>query len=95
MAKNSKAYRAALDKLEPGKFYGPDEAVAVVRETGSAKFNSTVEVAMKLGVDPRKADQMVRGTVILPHGTGKTARVIVFATGAAAEAAIAAGAARK
>ena len=92
MAKNSKAYRAALDKLEPGKFYGPDEAVAVVRETGSAKFNSTVEVAMKLGVDPRKADQMVRGTVILPHGTGKTARVIVFATGAAAEAAIAAGA---
>ncbi|WP_294178223.1 50S ribosomal protein L1 [uncultured Schumannella sp.] len=92
MGKNSKSYRAALDKLEDGKFYGPDEAVAVVRETGSAKFNSTVEVAMKLGVDPRKADQMVRGTVILPHGTGKTARVIVFATGAAAEAAIAAGA---
>ena len=92
MAKNSKAYRAALDKLEPGKFYGPDEAVAVVRETGSAKFNSTVEVAMKLGVDPRKADQMVRGTVILPHGTGKTARVIVFANGPAAEAALAAGA---
>ena len=92
MGKNSKSYRAALDKLEDGKLYGPDEAVAVVRETGSAKFNSTVEVAMKLGVDPRKADQMVRGTVILPHGTGKTARVIVFATGAAAEAAIAAGA---
>ena len=92
MGKNSKSYRAALDKLEDGKFHGPDEAVAVVRETGSAKFNSTVEVAMKLGVDPRKADQMVRGTVILPHGTGKTARVIVFATGAAAEAAIAAGA---
>ena len=92
MGKNSKAYRAAVAKIEEGKFYGPTEAVAVVRETGSAKFNSTVEVALKLGVDPRKADQMVRGTVILPHGTGKTARVIVFATGPAAEAALAAGA---
>jgi large subunit ribosomal protein L1 len=91
MAK-SKAYRDAVAKLEEGKFYAPDEAVAVVRETGSKKFNSTVEVALKLGVDPRKADQMVRGTVILPHGTGKTARVVVFATGPAAEAAIAAGA---
>ena len=92
MAPKSKLYRAALDKLEAGKFYGPDEAVAVVRETGSKKFDSTVEVALKLGVDPRKADQMVRGTVILPHGTGRVARVLVFATGAAAEAAIAAGA---
>jgi large subunit ribosomal protein L1 len=92
MAKKSKAYRAAADKLEEGKFYTPAEAVGLARETGSKKFNSTVEVALKLGVDPRKADQMVRGTVILPHGTGKTARVIVFATGPAAEAAIAAGA---
>ena len=92
MAQKSKAYRAALEKLEPGKFYSPNEAVAVVRETGSKKMDSTVEVALKLGVDPRKADQMVRGTVILPHGTGKTARVIVFATGPAAEAATAAGA---
>lgn len=92
MAQKSKAYRAAAEKIEPGKFYAPDEAVAVVKETGSAKFNSTVEVALKLGVDPRKADQMVRGTVMLPHGTGKTARVIVFATGPAAEAALAAGA---
>jgi len=92
MAPKSKLYRAAADKLEAGKFYGPDEAVAVVRETGSKKFDSTVEVALKLGVDPRKADQMVRGTVILPHGTGRVARVLVFATGAAAEAAIAAGA---
>jgi large subunit ribosomal protein L1 len=92
MSKNSKAYRAAAAKIEEGKFYGPTEAVSVVKETGSAKFDSTVEVALKLGVDPRKADQMVRGTVILPHGTGKTARVIVFATGAAAEAALAAGA---
>ncbi|MBR22990.1 MULTISPECIES: 50S ribosomal protein L1 [Microcella] len=92
MAQKSKAYRAAAEKIEPGKFYTPDEAVAVARETGSKKMDSTVEVALKLGVDPRKADQMVRGTVNLPHGTGKTARVIVFATGPAAEAAIAAGA---
>ena len=92
MAQKSKAYRAAAEKIEAGKFYSTSEAVAVARETGSKKFDSTVEVALKLGVDPRKADQMVRGTVILPHGTGKTARVIVFATGAAAEAAIAAGA---
>ena len=92
MSKNSKAYKAASDKIEEGKFYTPNEAVSVARQTGSAKFDSTVEVALKLGVDPRKADQMVRGTVILPHGTGKTARVIVFATGPAAEAAIAAGA---
>ena len=92
MAQKSKAYRAAAEKIEAGKFYTPTEAVALAKETGSAKFDSTVEVALKLGVDPRKADQMVRGTVILPHGTGKTARVIVFATGPAAEAAIAAGA---
>ena len=92
MATKSKAYRAAAEKIEEGKLYTPTEAVAVARETGSKKFDSTVEVALKLGVNPRKADQMVRGTVILPHGTGKTARVIVFATGPAAEAAIAAGA---
>ncbi len=92
MAKNSKSYQAALAKIEEGKFYTPAEAVALARETGSAKFNSTIEVAVKLGVDPRKADQMIRGTVILPHGTGKTARVVVFATGPAAEAALAAGA---
>jgi large subunit ribosomal protein L1 len=92
MPTKSKAYRAAAEKIEEGKFYSPVEAVGVARETGSKKFDSTVEVALKLGVDPRKADQMVRGTVILPHGTGKTARVLVFATGPAAEAAIAAGA---
>jgi large subunit ribosomal protein L1 len=92
MATKSKAYRAALEKMEEGKYYTPNEAVGIARETGSKNFNSTVEVALKLGVDPRKADQMVRGTVILPHGTGKTARVIVFATGPAADAAIAAGA---
>ncbi|GAA1000932.1 50S ribosomal protein L1 [Subtercola frigoramans] len=92
MAQKSKAYRAAASKIEEGKLYTAAEAVVLAKETGSAKFDSTVEVALKLGVDPRKADQMVRGTVILPHGTGKTARVIVFATGPAAEAAIAAGA---
>ena len=92
MAQKSKAYRAAAAKIQADKFYAPSEAVALAKETGSARTNSTVEVALKLGVDPRKADQMVRGTVNLPHGTGKTARVIVFATGAAAEAAIAAGA---
>jgi len=91
MAK-SKAYRAAAEKIDLTKAYSASEAVELARETGSSKFDSTVEVALKLGVDPRKADQMVRGTVILPHGTGKTARVIVFATGPAAEAAIAAGA---
>lgn len=92
MAQKSKAYQAAAAKIEAGKFYNPTEAVTLARETGSAKFNSTVEVALKLGVDPRKADQMIRGTVQLPHGTGKTARVVVFATGPAAEAATAAGA---
>ncbi len=92
MAQKSKAYRAAAERIEPGKLYTPAEAIAVAKDTGSKKFDSTVEVALKLGVDPRKADQMVRGTVNLPHGTGKTARVVVFATGAAAEAALAAGA---
>ena len=92
MPKRSKAYQAAAAKIVEGKLYTTEEAVALVRETGSAKFDSTIEVAVKLGVDPRKADQMIRGTVSLPNGTGKTARVIVFATGAAADAARAAGA---
>ena len=92
MAKRSKAYEAAAAKIQPGKFYTPAEAVTLVKETVTSKFDSTVEVAFKLGVDPRKADQMIRGTVSLPNGTGKTARVIGFATGAAADAARAAGA---
>ena len=92
MAKRSKAYEAAAALITEGKLYTPAEAVALIKETGSKKFDSTIEVALKLGVDPRKADQMIRGTVSLPHGTGKTARVIVFATGAAADAAKAAGA---
>src|SRR5690625_2040595 len=92
MAKKSKAYRAAAEKIEAGRFYTPAEAVALAKESGSAKTDSTVEVSMRLGVDPRKADQLVRGTVNLPHGTGKSARVVVFATGPAAEAALEAGA---
>ncbi len=92
MAQKSKAYRAAAAKIDRDRFYSPEEALGLAKETGSAKFDSTVEVALKLGVDVRKADQIVRGTVSLPHGTGKTQRVIVFAIGPAAEAAVAAGA---
>lgn len=90
--KRSKAYRAAEEKIGHDEAYSPLEAVRLAKETSTTKYDSTVEVAMRLGVDPRKADQMVRGTVNLPHGTGKTARVLVFATGANAEAAEAAGA---
>ncbi|MDJ0355897.1 MAG: 50S ribosomal protein L1 [Actinomycetota bacterium] len=92
MAKRSKAYEAAAAKIDAENFYAPMEAIKLAKETNPSKFDATVEVAFRLGVDPRKADQMVRGTVILPHGTGKTARVLVFATGDRAEAAIAAGA---
>ena len=92
MATKSKAYQAAASKIDADKFYSTTEAVALAKETGSKKFDSTVEVALKLSVDPRKADQMVRGTVILPHGTGKTARVLVFANADKAEAAREAGA---
>ncbi|HYO85975.1 MAG TPA: 50S ribosomal protein L1 [Dermatophilaceae bacterium] len=90
--KRSKAYRAAAEKIDADRLYHPLQAVRLARETSSTSYDATVEVALRLGVDPRKADQMVRGTVNLPHGTGKTARVLVFATGANAEAAITAGA---
>jgi large subunit ribosomal protein L1 len=89
--KRSKAYRKA-DELVQARLYSPAEAVTLARKTSTTKFDPTVEVALRLGVDPRKADQMVRGTVNLPHGTGKTARVLVFATGERAEEAKAAGA---
>jgi large subunit ribosomal protein L1 len=92
MAQRSKAYQAAAKLIEEDKIYSPLEAAKIAKETSPTKFDGTVEVAMRLGVDPRKADQMVRGTVSLPHGTGKTARVIVFATGEQAAAAEAAGA---
>ncbi len=90
--KRSKAYTAAAEKIEPGKVYAPLEAVRLAKDTVFTTYDATVEVAMRLGVDPRKADQMVRGTVNLPHGTGKTARVLVFANADKAEAAIEAGA---
>jgi large subunit ribosomal protein L1 len=92
MAQRSKIYRQAAEKIENGRVYTPLEAATLAKETSSSKMDATVEVAMRLGVDPRKADQMVRGTVNLPHGTGKTARVIVFATGDKAAEAEAAGA---
>ncbi len=88
----SKAYNAAAEKIEKDKLYPPLDAVKLAQSSGSSKFDSTVDVAMRLGVDPRKADQMVRGTVNLPHGTGKTARVLVFANADKAEEARAAGA---
>jgi large subunit ribosomal protein L1 len=92
MAKRSKAYRAAAEKVDADTLYTPLEAVKLAKQTSVTKYDATVEVAMRLGVDPRKADQMVRGTVNLPHGTGKTARVIVFAVGEKAAEAVAAGA---
>src|SRR5262245_18854578 len=92
MSKNSKAYREAAEKVDRSRLYSPLEAAKLAKETSSKKQDATVEVAIRLGVDPRKADQMVRGTVNLPHGTGKTARVVVFAVGDKAEQATAAGA---
>ncbi len=88
----SKGYRNAAAQVDRTKLYTPADAIRLARQTNPAKFDATVEVAMRLGVDPRKADQMVRGVVNLPHGTGKTARVIVFAAGDKAAEAAAAGA---
>jgi large subunit ribosomal protein L1 len=90
--KRSKAYRKVDESVDADRLYTPAEAVALAKSTTTTKFDSTVEVAFRLGVDPRKADQMVRGTVNLPNGTGKTARVLVFANGERAEEARAAGA---
>ncbi|MEV4097113.1 50S ribosomal protein L1 [Streptosporangium saharense] len=90
--KRSKAFRAAAAQVDSENLYTPAEAAKLAKGTSVTKFDATVEVALRLGVDPRKADQMVRGTVNLPHGTGKTARVLVFATGDRAEEARAAGA---
>ncbi|MGH8777028.1 MAG: 50S ribosomal protein L1 [Jiangellaceae bacterium] len=90
--KRSKSYRAAAEKIDRGRLYGPREAIRLAKETTTTTYDATVEVALRLGVDPRKADQMVRGTVNLPHGTGKTARVLVFAVGPKADEARAADA---
>jgi len=81
MPKQGKKYRAALEKVEPGRKYTLEEGLAKVKEIAFAKFDETVELTMWLGVDPRKADQLVRGTVVLPHGVGKTVRVLVIAQG--------------
>ncbi|GAB2924019.1 50S ribosomal protein L1 [Rhodococcus aerolatus] len=90
--KRSKNYLAAAAKIDRDTLYSPLKATTLAKDTASTTMDATVEVAIRLGVDPRKADQMVRGTVNLPHGTGKTARVIVFAAGEKAAEAEAAGA---
>lgn len=92
MAKNSKRYKALVEKVDSTKEYALADAVALVKELKSAKFDESVEVALNLNVDPRHADQMIRGSVVLPNGTGKTVRVGVFAKGLKADEAKAAGA---
>ncbi len=92
MSKKSKAFQAAAEKVDRSQLYSPLAAVKLAKETSSKNQDATVEVAIRLGVDPRKADQMVRGTVNLPNGTGKTARVAVFAVGDKASEAEVAGA---
>ena len=92
MAKQGKRLKALESAIDQNRLYPLDEAVRTVKSSAKAKFDETIEVALCLGVDPRHADQMVRGTVNLPHGTGRTVRVAVFARGAKAEEAQAAGA---
>ncbi|CAM3479581.1 50S ribosomal protein L1 [Hydrogenibacillus schlegelii] len=92
MPKRGKKYLEALKKIDPEKAYAPAEALALVKETSTTRFDATVELAVRLGVDVRKADQQVRGAVVLPHGTGKSVRVLVFAKGEKAKEAEAAGA---
>ncbi|MEO7411368.1 MAG: 50S ribosomal protein L1, partial [Sphingomicrobium sp.] len=92
MTKETKKLKAAAGKVDSEKNYGVDEAIALVRSLATAKFDETIEVALNLGVDPRHADQMVRGVVNLPKGTGKDVRVAVFARGDKAEEATKAGA---
>lgn len=90
--KHGKKYEEALKKVDRERFYTPDEAIKLLKEVSYTKFDSTVEVHLRLGIDPRHADQNIRTTVALPHGTGKTVRVLVFAQGEAAQAATDAGA---
>lgn len=92
MAKPGKKYRAAVARVDATRSYPAPEAVELVQQTSYAKFDATVDVAVRLGVDPRHADQVVRGTVVLPHGTGKAVRVLVIAQGDRAREAEAAGA---
>ena len=92
MARLSKKKKVARERLEAGKYYAIDEALSLVKELAAAKFTESVDVSVNLGVDPRKSDQVVRGSTVLPNGTGKTVRVAVFAQGENAEKATAAGA---
>jgi len=92
MAKHGKKYRAVAEKINPQQAYSPQEALELVKETSYTNFDATVEVHMRLGVDPRHADQQVRDVVVLPHGLGKTIRVLVFAQGEGAALAREAGA---
>lgn len=92
MPKRGKKYREALKKIERGVLYEPEAALRLVKETALARFDETVEVSVRLGIDPRHADQQVRGAVVLPHGTGKSRKVLVFAKGEKAEEAQEAGA---
>ncbi|GAB2893292.1 50S ribosomal protein L1 [Paralcaligenes ginsengisoli] len=92
MSKLSKRVAAIQAKIDRSKFYPVTEALALVKETATAKFDESIDVAVQLGIDPKKSDQLVRGSVVLPAGTGKTVRVAVFAQGEKAEAAKAAGA---
>ncbi|MCK6255178.1 50S ribosomal protein L1 [Fictibacillus sp. WQ 8-8] len=92
MAKKGKKYQEAAKLVDRQKSYEASEAIELVKKTATAKFDESVEVAVRLGVDPKKADQQVRGAVVLPHGTGKTQRVLVFAKGEKAKEAEAAGA---
>ena len=94
MAKLTKRQKAIAEKVQAGKLYGFEEAAALLAELPSSKFKESVDIAINLGVDPRKSDQVVRGATVLPNGTGKSVRVAVFAQGPAAEAALAAGAER-
>src|ERR1700687_4617046 len=81
MSTTGKRYKASIAKLDPTKQYPPEEAVSLVKDLATAKFNETVELHLVLGIDPKRSDQNVRGTVVLPHGTGKTPKVIAFAKG--------------
>ncbi|CAN5324264.1 50S ribosomal protein L1 [soil metagenome] len=92
MTKRGKRYQVAQDKIDPERVYSPSEAMRLVKGTVTVSYDATVDLAVRLGIDPRRADQMVRGSVVLPHGTGKQMRVAVFAEGAKAEEASGAGA---
>ncbi len=92
MAQLSKRVRAIRERVERGKLYPAEEAFALLKEVSQVKFAESIDVSVNLGVDPRKSDQVVRGSTVLPHGIGKTVRVAVFAQGAAADAAAEAGA---